>query len=289
MILVHQVDRQMGQIEVFQRHRTDVIIVGNLHFIFVFLDAGRTGIRVCNRVIAGAGFRPVAGLNLHILRQRILAVEDGLEQAAYLVNRPFSLPERRQHGNQHIGVMFDLIQVKMVFVVIMGAFVIVQILLKLCLKRQILRLRRQHICISAGIGGQHAGGCERTHHHGTAGHHSGNKQKHHSDDAENHKAFFVPGDKLNGFGGFLTGFLHGFGRSLGRLYRVVRSLSGLGLGIGFLDGALLLKPGDRACAPFRILEFCFLVQRPEIGPVGGALRFQRSGIGFILQCAVGGI
>ena len=109
MILVHQVDRQMGQIEVFQRHRTDVIIVGNLHFIFVFLDAGRTGIRVCNRVIAGAGFRPVAGLNLHILRQRILAVEDGLEQAAYLVNRPFSLPERRQHGNQHIGVMFDLI------------------------------------------------------------------------------------------------------------------------------------------------------------------------------------
>ena len=42
--------------------------------------------------------------------------------------------------------------------VIMGTFVIVQILLKLCLKRQILRLRRQHICISAGIGGQHAGG-----------------------------------------------------------------------------------------------------------------------------------
>ena len=289
MILIHQVDRQMGQIEVFQRHRTDVIIVGNLHFIFVCLDAGRAGLRVCNRVIAGAGLRPVAGFNLHILRQRVLAVEDSLKQVAHLINRPFSLPERRQHGNQHIGVMFDLIQVKMVFVVIMGAFVIVQILLKLCLKRQILCLRRQHIRIGAGISGQHAGGCERTHHHGTAGHHSGNKQKHHSDDAENHKAFFVPGDKLNGFGGFLTGFLYGFGRSLGCLDRVVRSLSGLGLGIGFLNGALLLEPGDRACAPFRILKLRLLIQRLQIGPVGGAFCFQRSGIGFILQCAVGGI
>lgn len=91
--------------------------------------------------------------------------------------------------------------------------------------------------------------------------------------------FFVPGDKLNDFGCFLTGFLHGFGRSLGRLDRVVRGLSGLGLGIGFLNGALLLEPGDRACAPFRILKLRFLVQRPEIGPVSGALRFQRSGMG----------
>ena len=99
----------------------------------------------------------------------------------------------------------------------------------------------------------------------------------------------MPGDKLNGFGCFLTGFLHSFGRSLGRFDRVVRSLSGLGLGVGFLDGALLLEPGDRACAPFRILKFCLLVQCLQIGPVSGAFCFQRSGIGFILQCAVGGI
>ena len=99
----------------------------------------------------------------------------------------------------------------------------------------------------------------------------------------------MPGDKLNGFGGFLTGFLHGFGRSLGRLYRVVRSLSGLGLGISFLNGALLLEPGDRACAPFRILKLRLLIQRLQIGPVSGALRFQCSGIGFVLQCAVSGI
>lgn len=99
----------------------------------------------------------------------------------------------------------------------------------------------------------------------------------------------MPGDKLNGFGCFLTGFLHGFGRCLGRLYRVVRSLSGLGLGIGFLNGALLLEPGDRACAPFRILKLRLLIQCLQIGPVSGALCFQGSGIGFILQCAVGGI
>ena len=52
-----------------------------------------------------------------------------------------------------------------------------------------------------------------------------------------------------------------------------------------LDGALLLEPGDRTCAPFRILELRLLVQCSEIGPVSGALRFQCSGIGFVLQCA----
>ena len=95
-------------------------------------------------------------------------------------------------------------------------------------------------------------------------------------------------DKLNDLDVPL-GFLYGFGRSLGCLDRVVRSLSGLGLGIGFLNGALLLEPGSRACAPFRILQLRLLIQCLEIGAVGGALRFQCSGIGFILQCSVGGI
>ena len=60
--------------------------------------------------------------------------------------------------------MFDLIQFKVIFIVIMGALVVIQILLKLILQRLVLRLCRKHIRILAWIGGHHAGGCQGTHH-----------------------------------------------------------------------------------------------------------------------------
>ena len=61
----------------------------------------------------------------------MLAVKEHLQGALHLVKRPLPLMERTQKGQQHIGIMFDLIQVKMILVIIVSAFVAVQIVGKL--------------------------------------------------------------------------------------------------------------------------------------------------------------
>ena len=121
----------MGKIGVFQFHRT--------LFIFVFFFLAVHG--------SGPGFR------FHCLRQRILTVKQGLQRVLYLVNRPRAAVNRRQHGDQHIGVMLNIVKVIGVFVVIMGAFVVVQIRLQFRFHCRVLRFGGKHILVLAGIGG----------------------------------------------------------------------------------------------------------------------------------------
>ena len=61
-------------------------------------------------------------------------------------------------GYQHIRVVLDLIQIKVVFVVIVGVLVIIQIGSQVCLHAAVRSLRAEHIGVIAGIGryGHHA-------------------------------------------------------------------------------------------------------------------------------------
>ena len=110
----------MGEIEVFQRDRADVVVIR--HLIGV-----RMGVAV--RVRPCVGFCAVAGFHHHILGQNVLAVKEHLQRSLYLAYCPLSLMERTQKRKQHIGIMFDFVQIEVVFVIVMGAFIGVQIML----------------------------------------------------------------------------------------------------------------------------------------------------------------
>ena len=114
--LAHEVNGQMGEIEVFQRDIADVIVVRNFNIIVVALA-----------VRPGNG--TVAHLNHHILGQNVLAVKEHLECSTHLVQRPLALMERTDDGQQHIGIVFNGVEVKMVFVIIVGAGVGVEVAL----------------------------------------------------------------------------------------------------------------------------------------------------------------
>ena len=121
LLLGHHVNRDVGEIEVFQRDIADVIVVRHLHLIVVALA-----------VRPGNG--TVAHLHHHILGQNVLAVKEVLQRPAHLVQCPRALMECGDHGDQYIGIVFNGVEVKMVFVVIVGAFVAVQVFPQLVLQ-----------------------------------------------------------------------------------------------------------------------------------------------------------
>ena len=47
--------------------------------------------------------------------------QHNLERPPHLVQRPLALMERADDGQQHIGIVFNGVEVKMVFVIIVGA------------------------------------------------------------------------------------------------------------------------------------------------------------------------
>ena len=111
----------MGEVEVFQRHGADVIIV--IHPVGV-------AVGVAILVRPSVCFQVIPPFHLHILGQNILAVKEHLECSPHLVQRPLTLMERADDGQQHIGIVFDGVEVKMVFVIIVGAGVGVEVSLQ---------------------------------------------------------------------------------------------------------------------------------------------------------------
>ena len=66
--------------------------------------------------------------------------------------------ERRQDGQQHIRVMLDLVQVKVIFVIVVGGLVGVQVFLKLRLHPAIGGLGPGQVRVLGEIGGRHQAG-----------------------------------------------------------------------------------------------------------------------------------
>ena len=136
----------MGKIEVFQRDGADVVVVRDFDLVLIALA-------VCPRL------RAVAHLDLHILGEDILPVKERLKKPLHFIQRELSLIEGRENGNQHIGIVFNLIKVKVVFVVVMRALEVIQIRLQLCLHMTILRLRTLHGIVLTEVGsGDHRRG-----------------------------------------------------------------------------------------------------------------------------------
>ena len=128
----------MGQVEIFQGHGADVIVIGHLHLILI-------------AIAVRSGLRPVAHLHRNRFGQGVLPVKECLQLALYLVHREHPLMERRQNGDQHIGVMADGVQVKTVFVIAgVQGLIVVQLILKVRLQPRIGRLLYPPGCALGG-------------------------------------------------------------------------------------------------------------------------------------------
>ena len=134
----------MGEVEVFERHIADVVVVGNL-------IGFRVRVAVCIRPCVG--LRAVSGFNDDLFGEDVLLVEQHLKRTLYLSQRELALVESRENGDQHIGVMLNIVQIEVILVVVVGAFVVIQIALQLLLHLAILCLCAQHRIILAEIGG----------------------------------------------------------------------------------------------------------------------------------------
>ena len=123
----------------------------------------------------------------HVLGQRVLAVKEHLQGGLGLCQRPLALMPCAQNGNQHIGVVFDGVQIVMVLVIVVGALVGIQIILELRLQRTVSGLGPQHIPVLGGVGGgphRACGGVPQRDEGGRAGlegedeHRAGQRDKH---------------------------------------------------------------------------------------------------------------
>ena len=152
---VHDVDRHMGKVEVFQLHLADIVVIRHFHVIVISLA-------VCPCL------RSIAYLHFHCLRQDVLLFKEHLQFLLNLADGKHPFMERRENGDQHIRVMLDLVQIKTVFVISgVQSFIVIQFILKFLLQFTVGRLRSQHIRILGEIRGSkytaHAG----ARHHGT--------------------------------------------------------------------------------------------------------------------------
>ena len=133
----------MGEIEVFQRHGADVIIV--IHPVGVAVGVA---VLVCPSV----RFQVIPPFHHHILGQNVLAVKEVLQRPAHLVQCPRALMECGDHGDQYIGIVFNGVEVKVILVIIVGAGVGVEVALQLVLQSAVGGLRPQQVSVLGGIG-----------------------------------------------------------------------------------------------------------------------------------------
>ena len=57
----------------------------------------------------------------------VLLFKQHLERTLHLIQRELALVESRKNGDQHIGVMLNIVQIEVVFIIVVSAFVGVEI------------------------------------------------------------------------------------------------------------------------------------------------------------------
>lgn len=167
----------------------------------------------------------------------------------------------------------------------MGAFVGVEVALKLCLHFAILRFRAQHIGVLRRIGTGRDPGADAIHYHRAGGQAVEQKCQHQQNCGGNGKAAPVFPHILARFFSLFSGFFRGPGGILCRLCRSLRRLMVLGSGILLLNCLLLLPFGNGIAGG--AVDLCFLLERVKIGSLQLFLCTDGSTIRLELMGAVG--
>lgn len=175
--------------------------------------------------------------------------------------------ERRQNGQQHIGIVFDLVQIEMVFVIIVGLLIGVQILPQFILHRAVGGLCRQQVRILREIGGRDNVGHASAEDRGTGLQQPQQHDQQQADPAHNQKRLFVFGNKLSGLLRRVRAFLCALRCRMRRCRRVPGAMRcPVCGGILLLQLLFLPHPGNEVAGrKLRILPQCLLIQRIRIG------------------------
>ena len=233
-------------------------------------------------------FGAVAGFRFDGLGQDVLLFKEHGKVALYLPQSEHAVMQRGEDGGQHIGIMFDLVQIETVFVIArVQAFVVVKFVLQVCFQRGIGGFGSQHITVLGEIGG---GGKARpgAAKHGGAGLQAADhQQEHEAHAADDQRPFPVPGGKGRGLSAFLCGFLGCGSRGLGG---ACRPLCGLArrpccLGIFPLDVLFLPEAGNGVLGRLRQLRVVpqgFLIRKLGVGGDGLSLGLGCGPVGFEL-------
>ena len=200
-----------------------------------------------------------------------------MQIALHLVDGPRAAAQSGENGDQHIGVMLDAVQIVVVFVIVMGAFVARQIALKLIFQTAVRRLRCQHIRILGGIGTGGDGRSRALQHHGAGGkdvQHKGQSQTNSTDDQ---KSLLMLPDKIGGLFRCLPDRFRCLAGGLRRLLRGFRGPSGFGSGILFSDCPPLLPLGNGIAGG--LFQFRLFVEGVQVGLFQFAFRCRCLAVG----------
>ena len=165
----------------------------------------------------------------------------------HLVQGEHPLMEGGQDGQQHIGVMLDLIQVKVILVIVVGALVGVQVFLQLRLHFTVGGLGPCQVRVLREIGGAHQAGSAAPKHGGAGLHQAHDEHEDQANPAHNEEGVFVLGDEAAQLlGDGPAALLRCGGGGLGRLARGLGCAGScpVGGGVLFLQPFLLPQAGD---------------------------------------------
>ena len=255
----------MAEIKVFQLDCAFSVGVRDLGFILVFLHNGvaplviqiGSGDGVTGMAFPGDGFRPVAGFALHGFREDVLLFKQHFQRSHDLLQFPLAGVHGGQNRRQHIGVMPDIVQLIVVFVVVMGLLIPIKLPLQCLFHSAVGCFRTHNIIVSGGIAACSDSRTDAFHHHGAGGHGIQEECQNQQDTKDGGKPFSVPRHKgcrlFRLFGSFLCSpgaALHG-------------TASGFLGSILALDGLPLTPPGQGVAGGMFHLRF--LLQGVDVG------------------------
>ena len=206
-----------------------------------------------------------------------MPVKQHLKVALHLVYGEGPLMERRQDGQQHIGIVLDLVQIVVILVIVVGLLIGVQILPQFILHCTIGGLCRQQVRILGEIGGRNNVGHTSAEDRGTGLQQPQQHDQQQTDPADDKERLFVPGYELAGLLRRLRAFLCALGCRLRRRLCTLRAARRpVGRRVLPLHTLLLPDAGDGAagCKLGVIMER-LLVKRLRVGPDRRLLRLCR--------------
>ena len=141
-------------------------------------------------------FCTVTYLHGHGLGQDVLLFKEHFKFALYLGQCEHTIMQRRQNRDQHIGVMLDFVQIKMVLVIVVGGLVGVQIPFQFLFQFGIGFLCTQHIFVFGKVRGCRHAGSSGARHHGAGLQARYQEQSQQTEHRHDQNGFPVPGRKF---------------------------------------------------------------------------------------------
>ena len=141
-------------------------------------------------------FCTVTYLHGHGLGQDVLLFKEHFKFTLYLGQREHAVMQRGQNRDQHIGVMLDFVQIKMVFIVVVGGLVGVEIPLQFLFQLGVGFFCTQHILVLGKVRGCRHAGSSGARHHGAGLQTRYQEQSQQTEHRHDQNGFPVPGRKF---------------------------------------------------------------------------------------------